>query len=91
MSSSKKICAVLMKNLCSLKVCYLVAHRCKKVNDSKKGRLRYEVIGGTQPGMELLEVATFIYSLFVKSREFNLICNQNVVLQHSNAGIYVRF
>ena len=41
--------------------------------------------------MELLEVATFLYPLFAKSSEFNPICNQNLILQHSIAGFYVQF
>ena len=34
----------------------------KKVNGSKNGRLRYEIMGETQPEMELIEVTAFIYS-----------------------------
>jgi len=37
----------------SPKVYYLVSQACKKVNSSKNGRFRYEVIGETQPEMEL--------------------------------------
>ena len=62
MCNSKKICAVLMKNLYNSKACYFLIQRCKKVNSSKNDRFRYETIGETQPEMELLEMVTFIYS-----------------------------
>ena len=48
------------------KVYYLVAQGCKKVNSSKYDRLRYEMIGETQPEMELLEVVAFIYPSSLK-------------------------
>ena len=56
-----------MKKLCNSKFCYFVSERCKKVNSSKNGRFRYEVIGETQPEMELLWVVAFIYPFFAKS------------------------
>ena len=54
-------CAVLKTDLFNSKVVYLVANECKKVISSKNGRFRYEMIGETQPEMELLEVVAFIY------------------------------
>ena len=57
----QKIHAILMKKLCNLKVCYLVTYGCKNVNFSENGRFRYKIIVKTQPEMEFLEVATFIY------------------------------
>ena len=50
-----------MKNLCNSKLCYFVAQGRKKVNSSKNGRFRYEMIGETQPEIELLEVVSCIY------------------------------
>ena len=44
MYSSKKICAVLMKEMSNAKA-YLAVHWRKEVNTSKIGRLRYEMIG----------------------------------------------
>ena len=41
-----------MQKLCNSKVCYLATQGCKKVNSSKNGRFRYEVIGETQPEMQ---------------------------------------
>ena len=77
MCSSKAICAERMKELYNSKVYNLAAQWCKKVNSSKNGRFRYEMIGETQPEMELLEVVAFIYPLFAKTRQFNPICNQD--------------
>ena len=79
----KKVCAALMKKLRNAQVCYLVAQECKKVNSSKHGGFRYEMIGETRLEMELLEVVAFYQPLFDKSREFNPVCNQNLILQHS--------
>ena len=49
------------------------------------------MIGETQPEMKLLEVVVVIYPLFAKSRQFNTICIQNLVLQHIIARFYVQF
>ena len=38
------------------------------------------MIDETQPEIEFLEEITFIYPLFAKSRKFNPICNQNVII-----------
>ena len=81
-SSNKDLCSSNEK-MCNLKVFYLVTEGCKKVNSSKNGKFRYEMIGETQPEMGLLEVVAFIYHLFAKSRELNPICNQNLILQLS--------
>ena len=64
MYSSKKSCVVLMKKLCSSKDYYLdlVAQGCMKVNFIRNGRL-----DETQPEMELLEVAVFIYPFSLKA------------------------
>ena len=56
-----------MKQLCNSKVCYLLAEGCKKVNSSKNGRFRCEMIGETQPEMELLELVLFIYPILLKA------------------------
>ena len=40
---------------------------CKKVNSSKSGRLRYELIGETQPEMELREVVAYIHPFLPKA------------------------
>jgi len=45
------------------------------------------MIGETQPEMELLEVEASIYP-FSLNVEFNPICNQNLILQHSIARLY---
>ena len=50
-----------MKNMCISKVCYLVAQGCKKVKSTKNYRFWFEMIGETQPEMELQEVVTIIY------------------------------
>ena len=50
-----------MKKLCNSTACYFVAQGCKRVSSSKNGRFGYEMIGETQPEMELLEVVAFIY------------------------------
>jgi len=42
---SKKICAVLMKEMSNAKAYYLAVHWRKEVNISKIGRFRYEMIG----------------------------------------------
>ena len=65
--------------------------RCKKVKSSKNDRFMYEMIGETQPEIELLVEAAFIYSLFAKRRQFNPNCSQNLILQHSIAGVCVQF
>ena len=57
----QKVHAILMKKLCNVKVCYLVAYGCKNVNCSENGRFRYKITSKTQPEMEFLEVASFIY------------------------------
>ena len=49
-----------MKKLCKSKICYLVAQGNKTVNSSKNGRFSCDMIGETQPEMELLEVVAFI-------------------------------
>jgi len=69
----------------------VVALGCKKVNNSKNGKFKYEMIGTTQPEVELIEVVAVIYSLFTKSRKFNPICNQSLILQHNTTGFYVQF
>ena len=48
MYSSKKICSSNVK-LRSLKVHYLLAQGCMKVNSSKNDKFRYVMIGETQP------------------------------------------
>ena len=58
----------------------------KKVNSSKNDRFRYEIIGKTQPGMELFEVVVSIYPFLAKSRYFNPIRSQKLILQHSIVG-----
>ena len=50
-----------MKKLCNSNVYYSMAQWSKKVNSSKNGRFRYEMIGETESEMELLEVVTVIY------------------------------
>ena len=50
-----------MKELCNSKKYYLVAQGCRNVISSKNGRYWYEMIGKTQPEMELLEVVAFFY------------------------------
>ena len=42
-----------MKKLCDSKVCCLLAKECRKVNNSKSDRFKYEMIGDTQPEMEV--------------------------------------
>ena len=51
------------------------------------------MIGETQLEMESLKVVAFIYPFSVKtgSSEFNPICNQNLLLHYSIAGVYVQF
>ena len=48
---------------------------------------RYEMIGETQPEIEFLEVVASVYPF--KSRQFNPICNQNLILLI--AGCYLQF
>ena len=60
-------CVVLMKNCAVQKVYYLVAQGCKKVNSSKNGRFRYEMIAETQSEVELLEAVSFIYPFSLKA------------------------
>ena len=55
------------------------------VSSSKNDRFKYEMIGETQPEMELIEVVKFTSPLFAKSSEFKSICNQNLILQHGIA------
>jgi len=43
-----------------------VAHGCKKVNSSKDGRYRYEMVGETQSEIELLDVVAFFYTFSLK-------------------------
>ena len=43
-----------------------MAQGCKKVNNNKNGMFRYEMIGKTQPEIELLEVVVFIYPFSLK-------------------------
>ena len=81
----KKLCAVLMKNLWNWIIYFLFVQGCKKVNSCKTCRFRYEIIGEAQPEMELLEEVAVIYP-FAKSRQFNPICNQNLILQHCIDG-----
>ena len=61
-------CAVIKINVCSssgktaqFKACYEVTQGCKKEDSSKNGRFRHEMIGTTQPEIELKEMVTFIY------------------------------
>jgi len=44
-----------------------MAEGCKNVSSSKIGRYRYEMIGETQPEIELIEVASYIYPFSLKS------------------------
>ena len=67
MCSSKKICAVLMGELCDSKDHYLVVQRRKNVNSSKNGKFKYKMIGKTRPEIELLEVITLIYPFSLKA------------------------
>ena len=67
MCSSKKIYAVLMKKLCRSKDYYLVIDGYSKVNSSKNGGFRYEMIGGTQPEKEFLEIVAAIYAFSLKA------------------------
>ena len=46
---------------------FLVSQGCKKVNSSRNDRFRYEMIGGTQLEMELLEVVAIIYHFSPKA------------------------
>ena len=62
----KKICAVLMKELCSSKVCSSKAQGCRKLNISENDRFRYEMIGKTQLEIEVLEEVSFIYCFSLK-------------------------
>ena len=83
-----------MKELCNSEVYYLVAQECKEANSCKNDRFKYEMIGATQPDMEVLEVVAVVFHykhLFTISKQFNPICNQNLILQHSIAGFYVQF
>ena len=73
------------------KVYYFVAQGYKKVNSSKIDRFRYEMIGKTQPEMGLFAEVVFVYPFLAKSRQFNHICSQNLILQHSIAAFYVEF
>jgi len=57
MCNYRRICAVLLKQLCNSKVCYFIKG-CKEVNSMKNDRFRYEIICETQLEMELLEVVT---------------------------------
>ena len=69
--NSKRIYVVLMKKLCSSKVCYFLAQGCKNVNGRKNDILGYEMIGEKQAEMKLLEVVTFIYPFLLKARSLN--------------------
>ena len=60
MCNSKIVYAVLMRKLYNSKAHYLVAQGCRKVDGSKNGRFKYEMIGKTQPELELLKVVTFL-------------------------------
>ena len=64
MCISKKICAVVMKKTAQLKSSLFSVPR---VNNSKNDRLKYEMIGKTQPDMEFLEEVTFIYPFSLKA------------------------
>ena len=48
-SSSKRNCAIQRKNMRNSEAYYSVTQGCKKVNSSKNGRFRYELIGEMQP------------------------------------------
>ena len=55
---------------------------CKKVDSSKIGRFRYEMIGETQPEMELYKIVAFICPSVTKIYFFNtalldFVCNSN--------------
>ena len=52
------------ENTVNFKNLYSVAQTCKKVNSSKNGRFRYELIGEAQPEMELKW--KFIYPFWLK-------------------------
>jgi len=43
-----------------------VAQGCKKVNSSINGRFKYEMIGETQPEIELLKAVAVIYPFWLK-------------------------
>ena len=45
----KKVCAVQAKNRCSSQAHYEVMQGCKKVNSSRNGRFRYELVVEMQP------------------------------------------
>ena len=72
-------------------LCYFVAQGCKKVNSSKNGRFRYEMIGKTQPEMKLLEVATFIYLFSLKAGSSIPSATKILIFEHSIAGFCVMF
>ena len=67
MCSSKRICAVLKKKVCGSKAYCSVTQGCKKENSSKNGRFWYEIIGKTQPEMEVLDKVAFIYPFLLKA------------------------
>ena len=48
-NSSKKICAIQTKNICNSHAYYVVTQGCKKVDSSKNGRFKHELIGDMQP------------------------------------------
>ena len=77
-----------MTKLCNSEVHYLVASGCKKVNSSKNSRIKYEMMGETQPDMESFEVVGVIYYF---RHKLNPICKLNLILQHSIAVISVKF
>ena len=64
------MCAVLMKTMCDLKVCYSVAQGFMKVSSSKNGRFRYETIGET-PRNGIVIGSNIYLPLFAKCKEFN--------------------
>ena len=62
-----------MTKLCNSKAYHLIAQWCKKPNGGKNGRFRYDVIGETQPEIELLEVVVFIYQFSLNQAvQYNL-------------------
>ena len=68
-----------------------MAQECKNVNSSKNDRFRYEMIGETQPDMELLEVVTFIYPFSLKAGNAAPSAQRKLILQHGIAGFFVQF
>ena len=87
MCSSKKIYAVQTKTRSQSQAYYIVTKGCRKVNNSKNGRFKYELIEATQPEKELQEVVACIYP----SRQKQAVQSHLQPKEHSIAGFYVQF